>query len=241
MDDLSDDMKLYYQWKEDPNKENFQKLYKSFGGLINTASHKASYGSTLPKSAFKLQAAQEFHTALGNYNPDFKTKLSSFLYKSVQEKLKRINYTYANIGRISERSGGDLGITHITELQNVMLLLKDKLKREPTAVEIADKMGVPVDKVSSLMQEIRKDISLNADLEDLIAFDDMAAEKATLAMHYYDMSPEEQLLFDYAIGAHGKTAITKKSGMPDYKEIAKKMGISEAQVGALRKKLVKRF
>jgi DNA-directed RNA polymerase specialized sigma subunit len=231
---------LFNRWKQNPSKPNFQSLYRGFGGLINKASQKASYGSNLPRAAFKLQAAQEFYNAINTFDPE-KGKLKTHLYGSIEKKLNRLNYKYANVGRIIERSGSDLGVYNVTQYQNAVESLRYKLNREPSAVEIAQEMGITVDKVDKFSKELRKDLSLNSDLENMVTFDEIAAvDDPIIQMHYYDMGPEEQNLFDYARGSHGKKKIAKPNGEPDWKEIARTMNISESKVNKLRQKIVKR-
>ena len=86
---------------------------------------------------------------------------------------------------------------------------------------------------------MRKDLSLNAELEDLVAFDENASDKDVLQMLYYDMNPEQKLLYDYMNGEHGKQAILKPSGKPDFNAIARRMGITESKLQKLRKQIKK--
>jgi DNA-directed RNA polymerase specialized sigma subunit len=233
------DLGLYNQWQDNPNKQNFQKIYTKFKPLINRAMSKAAYGSTLPQSAFKLQAAQEFQNALNNYKPGQGAQIHTYVYKSVENKLKRLNYKYANIARQPERSGDGLGVYNITEFYNTKELLRQKLNREPTSVEMADAMAVSPAQITQYEQEVKKDLSLNQELEDLVTFQEISGDEAEIAMHYYDMNPQQQLVFDYATGRHGKPAILKPSGQVDWKALSLRVGLSEAQVQKLRKQITK--
>ncbi len=235
------DLDLHYfdKWRQTGEKDYFQKLYRGYGGLIHQASRKAASGSNIPEAVFKLQAAQQFHDSLRTFNPDRGASLSTHIYNGVNNKLKRINAQYGNIARIPERSGSSLGVFHINQLQNTEELLRQRLNREPTVVEIAREMNVTPQDVEGLKKEIKKDLSLNAELEDLVSFDESASDKDLLNMVYYDMNPEQQLLYDYANGEHGKQAILKPSGIPDYSAIARKMNLPEQKVQKLRKQLKK--
>jgi DNA-directed RNA polymerase specialized sigma subunit len=235
------DMQLFAEWQKTNSKDAFQKLYRGFGGLINNASQKAAYNSQVPQSVFKLEAAQQFHDALQRFDPKHGVKLSTYLHGTIENKLKRINYKYQNMARISERSGQGLGIYHINDLNNAKEILRQKLNREPTHIEIAKEMNVQPEHVQKLEQEIRKDLSLNADLEDLVSFDDLSAEKATLSMHYYDLNPEEQQVFDYGTGDHGKPKIVKPNGNADYKRIGAMMNIPESRAKRLGVQMANRI
>jgi len=241
VDNKETDNKLYSQWKKDPSKENFQKIYNHFKPTLRMAMRKASYSSTLPESAFKLYAAQEFHNSLKRFDPKGGAKLHSYVYGNVQEKSKRLNYNYADITRTPERSGGNLGVFHISEFRTAKNVLLDKLEREPSGAELADYLKVPLEQVSRLEDEVKKDLSLNEQLEDLVTFKDISREEAEIARVYYDMSPRQQLIFDYAAGRHGKTALLKPSGVVDWKAVARAVGISDQQLKRERDKLVKKM
>ena len=137
------ELDLYYfdKWRQTGRKEYFQKLYRGFGGLINTASKKAAMGSNIPQSAFKLQAAQQFYDSLQTFDPSKGANLNTHIFRGVHEKLKRVNYKYGNLARIPERSEG-LGVYDINLLNNTEELLRQKFNREPTIDEIAADMGV---------------------------------------------------------------------------------------------------
>lgn len=240
--ELSDlDIKNYYNWKDNKSKESFQTLYRGMLPLINKASQKAAYGSQVPQSVFKLEAAQQFYNALGRFDPKYGTKLSTFMHKTLENKLKRVNTTYQNIARITERGAGELGVFQINDYNNTKDMLTDVLNREPTDAEVAKEMNVTPDKVQRLRMEVRKDLSLNADLEDYATAGELDSDEEMLAMVYYDLPPEAQLLFDYSQGKHGKKAILKPNGKPDYKRIAQKISMSETKVQKLRKTIARQI
>lgn len=233
------DMHLYSKWKETGEKKYFQKLYRNLKPSLQKASQKAAYGSNIPQAVFQAEAAQQMLNAVNSYNPKFGTKLSSHVYGSVQDKLKRINYKYQNLARRIERSSG--GVYQINFFNNEKLFLKDKLGREPSSQELGDVLGWSVKQVESMLHEDRKDLSLNQELEDLNIYDDDSAGKDVLAMYYYDMAPEEQVIYDYATGSHGKEAILKANKTDaDYRAIARKAGIPESKVLKIRNKLARK-
>jgi len=233
------DMELFEKWRDTGDKKYFQKLYRGMRGYLNDAINRSAYGSNIPKAVFEIEAAQQMHDALKRYDPKKGAALQSHVYGAVNNKLKRVNYENQNIARRTERAKA--GITQITLFQNEKAFLKEKLGREPSSQELADVMGWSVKQVETMLQEDRRDLSLNADLEDLNIFDDFAAEKDELAMHYYDMDPEEQNVFDHVWGAHGKEAILKKNGVDaDWTNIARTTGIPEPQVQKIRKRLIRK-
>jgi len=219
------ELELLNKWRNTGQKTYFQQLYKSYKPMLFKATEKAARGSSLPRSVFELEAAQQFHDSLQRFDASKGIQLSTFVYGSVEDKAKRLNM-FQDIGRIPERGGNSLGIFHVNQLNNTREILYQKLGRDPSSFEIAQEMGVPVAKVEGLIRETKKDLSLNSTLEDAVTHDDDAKGMATLEMHYYDMSKEQQTFYDYATGEHGKQIMIKPSGKIDYNRIANAMGIT---------------
>lgn len=234
-----EELQLWNDWKSTGDKKHFQKLYRGMGGLINTALKKSAYGSNLPQAAFKLEGAQQFYNALETFNPNKGANLATHVYRTVQEKAKRLNYTYQNIARRPERK--DLGVYHITQFNNEVEVLKDNLGREPSNAEIADALGQPIKAVETFKTESRQDLSLNAETEHLTAADYGTTDYDELSMHYYDMTPDEQNVFDYVGGFHGRPAILKSSGEPDYNRIGRLTGLPPTKVQKIRKTIANRI
>ena len=231
------ELELLNNWKTTGDKSYFQQLYRSYKPLLNKAAQKASRGSNLPSSVFELESAQQFHDSLKRFNPSLGVKLSTFVHGNVEDKNKRLNYLYQDLGRIPERGGKSLGIYHVGVLNNTKEMLYQQYGREPTALEIGKEMGVSAMKVESLMQETKKDLSLNSTVEDAATSDDFAGDLAILNMHYYDMNPEQQTLYNYVSDKTGTGEMLKPSGTVDWNKIAAKMGIPLQRVNKIRKQI----
>ena len=234
------DLEYFEKWKETGDKVYFQKLYRGMRGYLNPAIQRSAYGSNIPKEVFELEAAHQMHQALERFTPGKGANLQSFVFGAVNNKLKRVNATYQNMARITERNTG--GVFNIGYFDNEKAFLKEKLKREPTSTELADTLGWSSKQVENMSLENRKDLSLNQELEDLNTFDDFSAEEAEMAMHYHDMSPDEQTVFDYATGMHGKMPILKRNGVDaDWSGIARELSMPESKVQKIRKRIVRKF
>lgn len=241
MADPIQDKTLYRKWKQDPTKENFQGLYNHFKPLLRSAMSKSSYYSNVPNSVFKLRAAQQFYDSLNSYSEGGGAKLHSHIYGSVQNKVKRINTDYGSLSRITERNKDRLGVFQINDFNNAKLMLEEKLGREPSPMELSEELNVSINDVERFSHEIKKTLSLNEQLEDLVTFQDISEDEAEMAMLYYDLSPEQQLVFDYASGTHGKQAILKANRNVDWERIARTIGISLHKVQKARDHIVKRW
>ena len=242
MADQSKDMELYYQYKKTGDKEAFQKLWRGMRGYLNGAINKSAIGSNLPKEAFEMEAVKQMHRALDTYNPNVGAPLGSYVYGRVEGKLKRFQGRYQNMARIIERGKKEGGLFGIQDFNNERALLRDQLKREPTVIELQERLGWSPKAVERMLLENRKDLSLNTQLEDLASFDDFSAEKAELSMHYYDMDPEEQLVYEHIEGLNGKRPLLKRNGVEaDWEAIARETGMSSSKVQKVRKRLMKRL
>ncbi|RLC97531.1 MAG: hypothetical protein DRI46_12870 [Chloroflexi bacterium] len=230
-----EELELFNQWNKTGKKEHFQQLYRSYRPVLESAMQKSTYGSTIPKSVFQLEAANEFHRSLKNFNPD-KAKMKTYIYGNVQNKLKRLNSKYKDLSRIPERSSG--GYFDVGRLRNTEEILKDNLGREPSTAELADGMGLSVRDTQRLQQEAGvKNLSLNETLQDTATVDstyDPALEAA-----YYDMNGEEQMVFDRITGLHGKNAILKDTGTVDYGHLSLMTGLSPRRITEIRKRIAR--
>jgi len=241
-DRKSKDMEYFNDYIKNGNPKSFQKLYRGMRGYLNDAINKSASGSNIPKAVFEVEAAQQMQDALHRYDPNHPKakKLQGFVRDAVEDKLKRVNAKYQNMGRITERTRG--GIFQINRYDNEKMFLTDRLGREPSAQELANTLGWSIKEVTNLTSEVRKDLSLNHELEDLAAFDDYSAEHAELSMFYHDMDPEEQVVYEHIEGINGKNAILKKNGRDaDWAGIAKEIGMLESKVEKIRKRLLKRI
>jgi DNA-directed RNA polymerase specialized sigma subunit len=225
------EMDLFKQWRTHESVPAFQQLYVSMKPLLHDAAKKASYGSNVPESAHRIWAAQVFHDALRTYNPTAGTALQSHVYNAVHQKAKRLNYLYQNIGHIPEDRMSKIGLYY-----NVYENLKSHLGREPTTAELADELQWGVKTVEKIQTEIRKDLAMDVGTEEVAVFESSADEEI-LEYIYYELTSEEQLVYDYVFGKHGKPRKIKANNKIDFEGIGKAAGFSASKARALWTKI----
>src|ERR1035437_9961556 len=93
---------LFKSFKADPTPATFQPLYASYKPVIYAAAMKNMRGSQVPQAAHMALAAQSFYDALKTFDPS-KGGLSTHVYGYVENRGKRLNYKYMNIGYIPEK------------------------------------------------------------------------------------------------------------------------------------------
>jgi DNA-directed RNA polymerase specialized sigma subunit len=223
----TDEMNLYKDWQKNQSTPAFQKLYTSMRPLLYKAAEKASYGSNIPMSAHQVWAAQNFYDALRTYKPSAGTALQTHIFNAVHQKAKRLNYLYQNLGHIPEPRAMQIGL-----YQNIFENLKEDLGREPSSAEVADKIGWGLKDVNKIQIEIKKDLALDITTEDKGIFESSIDEEI-LDYVYYELSPEEQLVYDYVFGRNGKARMVKANNKINFEGIATRVGFSASKVRAL--------
>lgn len=227
----TDELALFHDWKQTQSPKAFQKLYTSMKPLIYDAAKKASYGSNVPESAHQIWAAQNFYDALRTYNPTMGTALNTHVYNAVHQKAKRLNYLYQNLGHIPEPRSMQIGL-----YQNIHENLRANLGREPSAAEIADNLHWGVKDVVNIQKELQKELAMDLGTEEHGVFE-ASVDEEILDYIYYELGPEEQLVYSYVFGKQGKPRMVKANNKVDFEGISKKVGFSASKVRGLWTKI----
>ena len=220
------ELDLLNKWRQTQNPQYFQALYQSMKPLIHQAAEKAAYGSNIPESAHKIWAAQHFLESLRTYNPD-KGALGTHVYGSVQQKAKRLNYMYQNLGHMPEPRAAQVGL-YQTEHAN----MRGELGREPSAAELADRLAWSLKNVSRIQKEIHKDLAMADGTEEQPIFE-TSKDEEILNDLYYDLTPEEQVVYDHVFGRHGKMAAVKANRKVDFDLIGRRSAMSPSKTRSL--------
>lgn len=227
-DDLKDkELSIFAQWRTTKDPQHFRELYSSMKPLIHQAAKKAAYGSNVPESAHRAWAAQNFLNALHTFDPSKGRALQSHIYDTVHQKAKRLNYLYQNLGHMPEPRAQSVGL-YQSELEN----MKVELGREPSASEIADRLGWSLTQVQAIQKEVVKDLALASGTEER-SFFESSKDEEILEYLYYDLTSEEKTVYEYIFGKHGKQKMVKANGKVDYDRIAGSIGHSVSKVRSL--------
>ena len=238
VDDVkSKEREVFAKWQANKNPQHFQFLYNSMKPLIYDAAMKASSGSNLPESAHRAYAAQNFLEALRTYKPGTGATLQTHIWGAVNQKAKRLNYQFQNLGHMPEPRAQSIGL-----YQNESEYLRNALGREPSAAEIADRLGWGIRDVVKIQKELHKDLAIGEGTEE-VPFFQSSKDEEVLDFMYYDLGNEERVVYDYIFGKNGKPKMVKANNKIDFIGIAKKVGQSESKTrqifGRIRAKLEK--
>jgi len=184
--------------------------------------------SPMPTSVMHAHAVQLAHAAVNRYDPKSAAKFRTFLDSTI--RLNRFATQHKNVARIPEHRSLLIG-----RYQAAKQLLEAELDREPSAVELAEYLGWSVSDAAKMDTSLsRKDLSASAmEFDQVGNVGDRLTE--TIDFIYYSLSPEEQLVYDYSLGKHGKPQIDKVA------DIVKKTGLTPDKVYAIKRSIAQRI
>lgn len=215
------DMELWKQWVDSGKKPTQMKpLLTQFRGTINSQVYKYRANPNIPQSALRAEFTNRAIEAFDSYDPNRGASLHTHVNWQMM-KGRRFVTTYSNVGRIPESRAYKVG-----EFINARSDLQDRLKRDPTAHELADKLKWPVKHVTSMQQEVRREVPTSVLAADSVA-DKPSREAEVLRLIQYELNPEELLVLEYTYGVNGKRKL--RPG-----EIATKMKIPASKVSRMK-------
>jgi DNA-directed RNA polymerase sigma subunit (sigma70/sigma32) len=227
-----EEIDMWHDWKKNPDSvEKWRKLYGTFKPVIMTAMQKNLYGSNVPKGVHFAHAVGNFDTAIKTYDPKAGTKLSSWIHTNVQEKGKRINAKYSNIGFIPEAR-----YFKVLTFKNAVEQLTDDLMREPSATEIADHLGWSIKQVETMRRELRADLLEDEDIQHQTVIVPDTTQSA-IEYTYHELTPQQQVVYEHMFGSHGKKPMVDKHGQIDILGISRATKIPEAQVRNIKSRI----
>jgi hypothetical protein len=205
-------------------------LYQSFKPLVLKAAQKNMFGSPIPPAAHVAFAAQSFLDATRTHDAA-KGGFATHAFNTVFQKGKRLNLHYQHIGYIPESRA-----TKYQAYQTATHLLKEELGREPSTIELADELAIPPKEIERLRKEIKTDYQLKEHLPNVGPEYAQSNKALQAAMDIqYNLIPKHRVVLEYTLGLNGVTPLSTKSGKPDIPGIAKKSGLSIAEVRSARK------
>lgn len=219
------DVELWEEWVNSGKKPKSMKpLLTQFRGTINSQVNKYRANPNIPQSALRAEFTNRAIEAFDNYDPSRGASLHTHVNWQMM-KGRRFVTTYSNVGRIPESRAYKVG-----EFINIKSDLTDRFGREPTAHELADKLKWPVKQVTSMQQEVRREVPTSVLAADSVA-DKPSREAEVIRLIQYELSPEEQLVLEYTYGLNGKPNlrpgdIASKMKMPPSKVSRMKLGIA---------------
>lgn len=215
------ELDLWKKWKKSNFKDQmvFDELYRSLQPLAMSVTLKWS-GAGLPQSVIESEVKNLMVDALYDFDPDREVQLNTFLINKLK-KVSRMIYKYQNVGTIPEQRA-----IKIDTFKKIRTFLKDKLNREPNAAELAEELKWPLKEVDRMEKELRASVAMGPELIGM-PFIESSGSADLIDLIYYELTPQEKLVYEYLIGYGGKPELSGQ-------EIAKKLNISPSTVTRIR-------
>lgn len=216
-------------WKKSPSPQTKSELLRAVDPIISTAVRSyggPSRGSPVLRSQARRMALQAFDS-YDSSRGTLKTHLLSNL-----RRLQRTGAQQAQIIRLPEQVALDR--RHLDETENE---LRYELGREPSDMEIADRTGLSVKRISYIRQAVP--VASSGQIEAASEQGEMPASmvpgqdpqgRAWESFIYADLSPTDQAIFDMMLGRHGR----KRRSV---KEIADRLGITPSAISQRTKRI----
>lgn len=185
----------------------------------------------VPPAAVQGEAMKLLLLAADKYDPNVGVKFKTFLETQLRGLYRYVN-SNKNVARVPEHR-----MLEMRRFQNAKSLLEAQKDREPTHPEIADFLGWSVQQVQMMDTALsRGALSLASSEErgfhDPISFYNRMGE--TFEFMYFTMTPEEKLVYDYTLGAHGKSKLASVA------EISRVTGIPAYRIYEIKQRLARR-
>ena len=214
--------KTWRRWKRKKKEEDLELLLGHVDPVVQRGVDKFS-GVPIPRIAIEAEAKKQAVISFGTYNPKRGASIKTHTSHRMQ-KLYRYVAKRQNIGTIPEHR-----VMKINTFKKAKEFLEELKGREPSMLELSDHLVWSPQEVSRMESELRKDLGHSLSFKDM-AFIDHNRNMDVINFAYYSLSPQEQIIYDYAVGTHGKPQLKTS-------EIAKKMGVSPSQISKIKKNI----
>lgn len=209
----------YSKWEADKTPENLNEILKVYSPLLSSEARRLE-GAISP-GTLKSQAKKFAIQAIQKYDPLKNIKLSTWITNYLKQ-LNRTIYSAQQAARMPENLQMMVG-----QYKTAIDELKQDLGREPSNVEISEKIGRPISFVEKLNKQVYNELQ-----EGLMDYDPSVIESSDPRIDYvyHDLGPQEKVIFEHLTGYGGKPIKSKK-------EVSKLMGISQPMVSIKSKKI----
>lgn len=233
------DLQLWHAWKKTNHPDDLKALLRAYDPVVHKFTSQYTH-SGVPQHALetetKLNAVKAFH----NYDPSKGTQLNTHVTNMLQ-KGQRMVYENKGLTRIPEHRA-----TRISTYMSVHDFLKEKLGRDPSLGELQDELAAshPIDslkepawskpEIERMQKELHKTLLSSEDTLGDIATQKPTRESELLDYVYYELTPQEQAVYEHLTGRHGKPIL-------DGINIAKKLDMTPSRVSRIRQRIAEKF
>lgn len=221
------DLELWNNWKRTKSATDRAELLKRFDSVIQSQVNR--WSGPVPREVLVNEAKLLALKAFDNYDPNMGAALATHVTNNLAP-LSRVVYTAQNTARLPENivlkmHTYNAALDHLTNFHG----------RAPTVDELHEHTGWTVPEINRIETYNRKDLvesgSIGGD-SFFNTYDDRDSD--VLGAVYFDLSPDEKVLFDHVTGDHGKSRMKNP-------ELCKKLGLTQAQLSYKKSQLTNKM
>lgn len=222
---------LFIQWKNSGQKRDRDKLFRAFKPTIEQQVGKFR-DYPVSDDAVRSMAAKHLTKAINTFDPTRGASLNTHVYNGMRRLNREVGAQQSFVQIPESRR------LKITSFQQAQTDLTDRLRRNPSAQELADELSWSVAEVGRMRREMRGEISdtANAGLQEFgqAGYGDMRAQNA-MGYVYPELTPVEKQVFEYTFGYGGQPLLKTN------REISSRVGISESSVRNIKKRVAEKM
>jgi hypothetical protein len=220
---------LWDQWKrQDESPEAMSPLMGSLRPLVYKYGVQQWAGRVpIQKPVLEAEAQRLAITGLRKYDPS-QAQVNTYLRHQLQS-MDRFVKQRQNVSRITEERTRLIG-----PMDRAKDRLTSRLGREPTLHELADEMKVQPKVLEKLLLEMKSDLLASGAMEDPF-LEETPRSRRALRLIRYQLTPDEEKVFDYLTGQGGKPQINSTG------TIASREGWADSKVSQLKSSIARKM
>ncbi len=232
------ELQMWKDWKASgENPDLLEPLLVAYQPAIQSKVNEFAGQVPIPPAAIRAEAEKRTLDAFRDYDPDYvgeKSGKTAQLHTHVFNRLRKVRrfiVKYQNVGTMPEKRA-----EKITDYRMAFAELSEDKGREPSELELAEKLQWAPAEVGRMQSEQRKDL-LSSGFDTLSvdpSFTMPSRDREIVQLLKYEISPRENLVLEYSMGMNGKQQMGTT-------EIAAKLGVSPPVVSRIKTKLAKKI
>lgn len=216
------DLELWREWRRTRSHAVLEQLYDRLEPTISY--HLQRWRSArVPQGALRAEAERLTLEALNTYDPNSGAAIRTYVNQWLQ-KLYSYVVNAGSVTKIPEHR-----YRQFRKFTSAERELKDKFKRDPSAAELADHLKIPKSEVERYRKESYGVLTETPESDVLSDFMGHSPQnRYILEAAYYDLSPDEKVVYEFLSGRYGRPQVTSTS------EIARLANMSASKVYRLK-------
>jgi DNA-directed RNA polymerase specialized sigma subunit len=217
------DQELIDRYKNHGDIQARNTLIKKYLPLIRAQINlRFGTGTIIPKSAIEAEGMAQIAKAIDNYDATRGAAFSTHVYNYLHKMSRYVN----NHGHTVRQSEEVFGM--VSKMKEAQRSLRDKLRREPSNLELSHKLKIPEHQVIRILPQI-KDVQVDMGF-DVGRHVSSQIDDYVDYTRKFDFTPQELIVFDGSTGYNG--AEKKRAGA-----LATELKVSPAQISHIKNRI----